>query len=128
MFVERTPQDIQKRTFDFGVQVIELVERMPRTLSGEVLARQLIRAGTSVGANMQEADGAESKKDFIHKTTIAYKEVRESRYWLDTIKATILKNDDEVITLRQEADELVRILFTIIKNARQSSARPSHTR
>ena len=128
MLVGRTPQDIQRRTFDFGVRVIELVERMPRTLSGEVLARQLIRAGISVGANMQEADGAESKKDFIHKTTIAYKEVRESRYWLDTIKATVLKNDDEVITLRQEADELVRILFTIIKNARQSSARPPHTR
>jgi len=128
VFVGHTPQNIQKRTFDSGVRVIELVERMPRTLSGEVLARQLIRAGTSVGANMQEADGAESKKDFIHKTTIAYKEVRESRYWLDTIKATILKNDDEVITLRQEADELVRILFTIIKNARQSSARPPHAR
>jgi four helix bundle protein len=123
----RTPQDIQKRTFEFGVKIIQLVDRMPRTLSSEILARQLMRAGVSVGANMQEADGAESKKDFIHKTCIAYKEVRESRHWLATIRATVLKGDAEVTTLWQEADELVRILFTIIKNSRQSSNRPAHT-
>ena len=123
----RTPQDIQKRTFDFGVQVIKLVNRMPRTLSGEILARQLIRSGTSVGANMQEADGAETKKDFVHKTSIAYKEARESRHWLATIRATELKGDTEVSKLWQEADELVRILFTILKNSRQSPNRPSHT-
>jgi four helix bundle protein len=122
----RAPQDIQKRIFDFGVRVIELVNCMPRTLSGEILARQLIRSGVSVGANVQEADGAESKKDFIHKMSIAYKESRESRHWLATIRATELKEDTQVSTLWQEADELVRILFTIIKNARQSPNRPSH--
>jgi four helix bundle protein len=100
---------------------------MPRTLAGETLARQLIRSGLSVGANVQEADGAESKRDFIHKISIAYKEARESRHWLATIRATVLKEDPEVIALWQEADELVRILFTIIKNARQLPNRPPHT-
>jgi four helix bundle protein len=123
----RTPQDIQKRTFEFGVRVVGLVDRMPRTLAGETLARQLIRSGLSVGANVQEADGAESKRDFIHKISIAYKEARESRHWLATIRATVLKEDPEVIALWQEADELVRILFTIIKNARQLPNRPPHT-
>lgn len=123
----RTPQDIQKRTFDFGVRVVELVDRMPRTLSGELLAKQLLRSGTSVGANMQEADGAESKKDFIHKVSIAYKEARESRHWLATIQATIMKEDAEVSALWKESDELVRILFTILRNSRQAHNRPPHT-
>ncbi len=123
----RTPQDIQKRTFDFGVRIIELVDRMPRTLSGETLAKQLIRSGTSISANMQEADGAESKKDFIHKVSIAYKEARESRHWLATIRVTIMKEDAEASTLWQESDELVRIIFTILRNSRQSHNRPPHT-
>jgi len=126
--VKRSPQDIQKRTFDFGVKVIELVDRLPRTLAADTLARQLIRSGTSVGSNMQEADGAESKKDFIHKVSISYKEARESRHWLATIRATILKDSVEVNALWQESDEIVRILFTILNNSRQSPNRPRYGR
>ncbi len=126
--MSRAPQDIQERTFRFGLRVIDLVNRMPQTMAGNTLARQLIRAGTSVGANMQEADGAETKKDFIHKVSIAYKEARESRHWLAMIRASILKNDNEVAALWQESDELVRILFTILTNARQVPNRPSHMR
>ena len=121
------PRDIQERTFAFGVRVVELIDRMPRTLAGETIAKQLIRSGTSVGSNMQEADGAESKKDFIHKVSVAYKEVRESRHWLATIRATIMKEDAEVIALWQESDELVRILFAILRNARQSPDRPHYS-
>lgn len=97
-------------------------------MAGNTLARQLIRAGTSVGANMQEADGAETKKDFIHKVSVAYKEARESSHWLATIRASVLKGDSEVTALWQESDELVRILFTILTNARQVPNRPSHMR
>lgn len=120
-------QDIQKRTFDFGARVTRLADRMPQTLSSEVYARQLIRSGLSVGANVQEADDAGSRRDFVHKMSIAYTDARESRHWLATIQATILKEDDEVTTLWKEADELIHIIFTIIKNARQSPNRPSQT-
>jgi four helix bundle protein len=119
-------RDIQERTFNFGVQVIELVDRIPRTVAGEVLAKQLIRSGTSVGSNMQEADGAESKKDFIHKVAVAYKEARESRHWLATLQATIMKHDAQVSTLWKESDEIVRILFAILNSARQSPNRPGY--
>ena len=68
---------------------------------------------------MEEADAAESKQDFIHKMSIAHKETRETRYWLRVIKAALL-DDDEVQALTQESDELVRILYTIVENARQS--------
>jgi four helix bundle protein len=75
---------------------------------------------------MQEADGAETKRDFIHKVSIAYKEARESRYWLSMIQASIMKDDPDVAVLQRETDEIVRILFTILNNARQAANRPPH--
>ncbi len=114
------PRNIQERTFEFGVRVIRLVDQLPRTMSGNMIGQQLIRAGTSVGANMQEADAAESKKDFIHKTGIALKEAKESRYWLRLVDATLLPNDTEVKALMQEAHELSLILGAIKSKASKS--------
>ncbi len=118
--VQRSPADIQKRTFDFGVRVIRLVDKLPRTLAATEIGKQLLRSGTSVGANVQEADAAESRSDFIHKMSIALKEARESRYWLSLIDTAIVQNTDEVKTLIQESTELTKILFTIIANARKA--------
>lgn len=117
---QRSPTDIQKRTFDFGVRVIRLVDKLPRTLAAMEIGKQLLRSGTSVGANVQEADAAESHSDFIHKMSIALKEARESRHWLSLIDATILQNTEEVKALIQESIELTKILFTIIANARKA--------
>jgi len=78
----RSPTDIQQRTFEFAKQIVLLVDRLPRTLAATEIGRQILRSGTSVGANMQEADAAESRSDFIHKVSIALKEARETRYWL----------------------------------------------
>ncbi len=111
------PYDIKERTFIFGVRVIKLVGKLPRTVAGIEVGRQLIRAGTSVGSNMEEADAAMSKKDFIKHTKIARKEARESRFWLSIITAADLLQDPEVPALTQEADELVRILSGIITSA-----------
>lgn len=66
--------DIQDRTFKFGVQIIKFVDKLPRTLSATELGKQLLRSGTSIAANMEEANGAESKSDFIHKVSVAYME------------------------------------------------------
>jgi len=84
------------------------------------IGRQLVRSAPSVGSNVEEADAAESKPDFIHKLSIAHKEARETRYWLRLIQASVL-NDDEVCSLIRESDELVRVLYAIISNARRSS-------
>ena len=116
---EEKPFDIKERTFEFGVRIVRLVNTLPRTVAGIEVGRQLVRSGTSIGANVEEADGAESKKDFIHKMGIARKEARETRYWLRIVRATDLSKDaQEVNYLLQESDELVRILSTIIKSAR----------
>ena len=114
------PRNIQERSFEFGVRVIRLVDRFPRTIAGNIIGQQLIRAGTSVGANMQEADAAESKKDFIHKTGIALKEAKEAHYWLRVVDATLLPNDAEVKALMQEARELALILGAIKVRASKS--------
>ena len=114
--------DIQERTFEFAIRVVRLVNRLPRTVAGVEIGRQVVRSATSVGSNVEEADAAESKRDFIHKMSIAHKEARETRYWLRIIQATLL-DDDEIQALIQESDELVRILYTIIENARQSPRR-----
>jgi four helix bundle protein len=111
------PFDIKQRTFRFGVRVIKLVGKLPRTVAGIEVGRQLIRAGTSVGANMEEADGAVSKRDFVNHVKIARKEGRESRFWLGMITAAELLHDPEVEALYQEADEIVRILSGIVTSA-----------
>lgn len=113
-----SPKDIQKRTFDFGIRVVKMLERLPRTLAAVEIGRQVLRSGTSVGANVQEADAAESKKDFVHKMGIARKEAQETRYWLGIIRTVILPNDPEIEALLKESDELSRILFAIIKKTR----------
>ncbi|MEW5718665.1 MAG: four helix bundle protein [Chloroflexota bacterium] len=115
---QQSPRDIQKRTFDFGVRVVKMLDRLPRTLAAVELGRQVLRSGTSVGANVQEADAAESRKDFIHKMGIARKEAQETRYWLAIIRTAILLNDVEVEALWKESDELSRILAAIVNKSR----------
>ena len=115
---QQSPRDIQKRTFDFGIRIVKMVNRLPRTLASVEIGRQVLRSGTSVGANVQEADAAESKKDFCHKMGIARKEAQETRYWLGIIRTAILVNDAEVDLLYEESDELARILAAIVNKTR----------
>ena len=115
---DKPPFEIRERTFVFAVRVIKLVKTFPRTMDAAEIGRQLLRAATSVGANVEEAHGGESQRDFVHKMSVACKEARETRYWLRLVKATIL-DGDETTALLQEIDQLVRILSRIITKARQ---------
>ena len=118
--VDIPPFDIQERTFQFGVRIVKFVDRLPRTLSATEIGRQLLKSGTSIAANMEEAKGAESKNDFIHKVGIAYKEARETRLWLRMIHTALLPTATEVTELLTESEELIRILFAIMKKARSN--------
>ena len=98
--------------------VIQLVQNLPKTPAGYAIANQLIRSGTSVGANISEAQSAFSKKEFIHSMQISLKEAQETNYWIElTMESKIipLVNSD---TLFQESVEVIKILTTIIKNAK----------
>jgi four helix bundle protein len=118
------PYDIRERTFQFAVRVIRAIRRLPQDTATRVVVYQLVKSATSVGANTEEADGAESPRDFIHKTSIARKEARESRYWLRVVRAAIMDNE-EFADLERESGELVRIFSAMIANA-QKSQRTSH--
>lgn len=120
---DRRRMDIQERTFQFAVRVVRLVGRLPRTVAGIEVGRQLVRAATSVGANVEEADAAESKRDFVHKMKIAHKEAREARYWLEIVQAALL-DDDEVRDLIRESNELVHIIQAIIRSATEKPNQP----
>ena len=122
------PRNIQERTFEFGVRVIRLVDRLPHTTAGVKLGQQLVRSGTSIGANMQEADGAESKKDFVHKTSISIKEAKEAHFWLRLVDATLISGDAEVRAMMTEAYELILILSAIRRKAiKPKSGLPQET-
>lgn len=114
-----TPYDIKERAFAFAVRIVKLVNRLPKTTAGIEIGRQVVRSGPSIGANLEEADGAESKKDFIHKVAVARKEARETKHWLRLIDASGLLNNDEVRSLHSESDEFVKILSSIIAKAKK---------
>lgn len=108
--------DLCERTFKFGVRITKMVRRLPRDVAGYQIGKQVLRSGTSVGANTEEADAAESTEDFLHKLKIALKEAQETRFWLRTIIESELLVDKEVDALLQEVIELIKILNTIITN------------
>jgi len=108
--------DLCERTFQFGVRITKMVRRLPRDMAGHEIGRQVLRSGTSVGANTEEADAAESTEDFLHKMKIALKEAQETRFWLRNTRESGLLVGKEVNDLLQECGELIKIINAIITN------------
>ena len=104
--------DLQNRLFNFVVDVIKLIRKLPNGIEFNVISYQLIKSATSTGANYEEAQGAVSKADFTNKVGIALKEMRESNYWIRLI-IVITEKTDEWKTMRQESHELMNILGSI---------------
>ncbi|HDH06696.1 MAG TPA: four helix bundle protein [Nitrospirae bacterium] len=102
--------DLSERLLDFAVQIIKLVVQLNKTVVGRHISKQLIRSSTSAGANYEEACGAESRADFIHKLQIVLKELRETLYWLRLIKKSNLVSITNLEALIQEAGELTNII------------------
>ena len=112
------PFDIKERTFNFARRCVKLyMFLLKQGGPAKVLAPQMLRAGTSIGANLEEADAGQSKPDFIHKCSIALKEARETLFWLKLFAAEELVDTARIEPLRQECNELVAILTTIIKKS-----------
>jgi four helix bundle protein len=127
-------ENIAKRLRLFAAGTVGLCRRLPNDVAAKHIARQLVRAATGGGSNYEEARGAESRADFIHKLGIANKEVREALYWLQLTQEAALVVDAELDALVREADELVAILTSSIRTAKQhgatscAEARSSRTR
>ena len=108
------------RTFDFGIRTLKVLKTLIKRFDYDVICQQLAKSATSIGANYEEAQAAESKKDFIHKIGIVLKESRESHYWLRVISSinNESKNDEKINELLLEATELQKI-FSAIKLSAQ---------
>lgn len=111
--------DIHERIYAFIVQVIKLVNSLPKTESNLVITRQLLRSVTSMGANDQEADGTLTRKDFLHTYTIVRKEGKETNFWLSLIADTNPPLKIQTDKLLSEGKELVAILSSIINKTRK---------
>ena len=103
-------RDLDERLLVYGATIIKLVESLPSAIAGRRIGDQLLRSGTSVGANFEEAQGAESKNDFAHKLQIALKELRESNYWLRLLAKTGMLPQESLTVVIDESAQLKAIL------------------
>ena len=116
-------RDIEGRSYQFALRVVRLCRKLDDVPGvRRTLGNQLIRSGTSVGANVEEAHAAASRADFTHKMNIALKEARETRYWLRLLIDAELVVPDEVRPLLGEATEVMRILGAIVATCRRSDS------
>lgn len=116
------PRDLCERTFAFALQIVKLCRHLELCNGvARTLSRQLLRAGTSVGANVEEAQAAQSRPDFINKNSIALKEAREAGYWLRLLVASGEVREEAVLSLQREASELARILGAVVVSSRRNA-------
>jgi len=114
--------DLPERTFEFARRIVTLCQHLDGTPGvSRTLANQLLRSGTSVGANVEEAQASQSDADFISKYSIACKDARETHYWLRLLAACDVIGTDRLELLTDEADQLIAIPTTIIKKMRGRS-------
>lgn len=119
--VTTEPEDLRPRTKRFAVSILELIDRLPQTRQGQIVAHQLGRAGTSVGANYRAARRGRSRKEFVAKLGNVEEEADECCYWLELLIETGIIEITFVHPLLQEANELVAIIVAAIKTARQEN-------
>jgi four helix bundle protein len=113
---------IQKKSFDFAVRIVNAYKYLQTEKKEFVLSKQILRSGTSIGTNVEEAIGGQSKKDFIAKTSISYKEARETIYWIKLLVATGYLEKDLAQSLLDDAEELSKILSSILLTSKQNNS------
>ncbi|WP_064966161.1 four helix bundle protein [Tenacibaculum ovolyticum] len=113
---------IQTKSYNFAVRIVRLYKHLSQEKKEFVLSKQLLRSGTSIGANVEEAIGGQSRKDFFAKLTIAYKEARESHYWIRLLKDTDFLSDKESESLLKDIEEILKIIGSIQKTIRNTKS------
>ena len=111
---------IQEKSYAFAIRTVKLYRHLSEKKKEFVLSRQLLRSGTAIGANVEEAIGGQSRADFLSKISIAYKEARETRYWLRLLNDTGFLAPREYASISADAVELCRILSAILTTTKKS--------
>ncbi len=107
------------KSFNFAIKVVKIYQFLVNEKKEFVLSKQFLRCGTSIGANIEEAEGGLSRKDFSAKMGIAYKEARETKYWLKLLKETGYISNSEFNSLIKDCEELLKLLYQIIKTSKE---------
>jgi four helix bundle protein len=113
-----SPEELKKRTKQFALRIMKLVDSLPDTLSGRTIGNQIIRSGTSVGANYRAACRGRSRAEFIAKLGIVLEEIDECGYWLELIMESGMINKEKIESLYKEANEITAIIVSSIKTAK----------
>jgi four helix bundle protein len=111
---------VKNKSFGFAVRIVKLYQYLCEQKKEFVLSKQLLRSGTSVGAMVREAEHAESKYDFKHKMAIAQKEINETLYWLELLKATYYITKEEFESVNTDAVEIIKLITSIIKTTKSN--------
>lgn len=113
-------QDICDRTRAFALRIVAIYQSVRRDDVGRVIGKQMLRSGTSIGVNTEEAQAAQSSRDFVAKLSIALKEARETRYWLKLLRDTELFPPTKFDEILDEVEQIIRIIYTIINNTKKN--------
>jgi four helix bundle protein len=116
---EKLTNSLSDRLLDFAANIMKLVSKLSKTYSGRHVSGQLFRSSTSAGANYEEACGAESRADFVHKLQVVLKELKESRYWLLLARKSELLKSSDLDPLIQEVGELSRVIAKSVVTAKK---------
>jgi len=111
---------IQQKSFSFALRIIKLYKYLIEIKKEYILSKQLLRSGTSIGANVEEALGGQSKKDFISKLSIAYKEARETKYWLSLLRESKYMTQKELSSIFDDCEEILKIIGKIQKTSKEN--------
>src|SRR6476646_5021158 len=118
--MQKDEKDLADRTKRFALEIIRVFSVLPKTTEAQVLGKQVLRSGTSVGANYREAYRARSKAEFIAKSGDSLRELEETGYWLDLLAEANLLTQEKLRNVRQECTELIAIFVTILKRSKES--------
>ena len=117
--MQKHENDLRDRTKSFALRIVRMFSALPKTTEAQVLGKQLLRSGTSIGANYREAFRARSKLEFIAKCGDSLREIEETAYWLELLVDANILSADKLRSLRNECDELTAIFVTIVKRAKE---------
>jgi four helix bundle protein len=110
---------VLEKSFCFSIRIIKLFQFLSQDKKEFTLSRQILRCGTSIGANIEEAEGGFSKKDFTAKMSIAYKEARETKYWLRLLRETNYISESQFSSMLSDCEELLKLLYHIVKTSKK---------
>ena len=118
---------IEKRAYQFALRIVKVYKYLTRQQSEFVLSKQMLRSGTSIGAMMREAKFAQSRADFVSKTSIALKEANETLYWIELLHDSEYIDDKTFESIHNEANEITSILASIVKTTKENSEKYDNT-